>query len=569
MRPEVVEVCNRIENYCNEDKNEKALLLNGRWGIGKSFFVCNVLKEYLGRKEIKLCYVSLYGVSSVEEINRRLYFEYWGISANQGTVGKAKIVVTTIARIALDHVGVNADLVGKTWEEIYKITATGLLIVFDDAERSNLDTEELFGYINNLCDLDGAKVLIVADEERLKEKTKEYYCCVREKTIGDVIRFEKVGVLGVSEVIYSFSRDIHTKVFDFADENGIEMIEQVLLRNENINMRTLKYSCQKYSDIMNAINECNVRSNKELRKAFFLGLLGFSAKYLTGEYSPFPAEGSYSNELGLKGAYPLFRPCYEYVVEGKMNVDEIRRIGSAYRRFFNQTLDYAKKSEHYLTLTDYENHSDEDIIKALSGIKNEINNSSIPYCAYGTILMYVAVLQYDYGFEASITELTDDICKQLVTSQENISYRELFIDKISVSNAKGEEELKKCCKRIEKTISPIKKKKFVLEEFIDTVSKHHSDSNGIVYWINQGEWYKALVDAKPHLLNRLVEEMTRYYGGSKISDYPPEEKENLKALFDMTSAVKEFRKDRIGRKHIENLMKVMSAVLARVPLVAN
>ena len=51
------------------------------------------------------------------------------------------------------------------------------LIIFEDIERSGIDIIELMGYVNNLCEQDGVKVLLVASEkEILKYETKETAC---------------------------------------------------------------------------------------------------------------------------------------------------------------------------------------------------------------------------------------------------------------------------------------------------------------------------------------------------------------------------------------------------------
>lgn len=49
------------------------------------------------------------------------------------------------------------------------------LLVFEDLERSNIDLIKLLGYVNNLVERDGVKVLLVANENEILNKTPETF----------------------------------------------------------------------------------------------------------------------------------------------------------------------------------------------------------------------------------------------------------------------------------------------------------------------------------------------------------------------------------------------------------
>ncbi len=61
---EIIEV---IKSYYSDSNIQYAILLNGEWGCGKTFFVKNKIV-----KEIKdSVYVSLYGVSNINDVNKK------------------------------------------------------------------------------------------------------------------------------------------------------------------------------------------------------------------------------------------------------------------------------------------------------------------------------------------------------------------------------------------------------------------------------------------------------------------------------------------------------------------
>jgi ABC-type polar amino acid transport system ATPase subunit len=53
-----------IKEFICKPKKDRALLINGEWGSGKTFFIMNQLKL----KKIEKIYLSLKGINSVEEI---------------------------------------------------------------------------------------------------------------------------------------------------------------------------------------------------------------------------------------------------------------------------------------------------------------------------------------------------------------------------------------------------------------------------------------------------------------------------------------------------------------------
>ena len=97
---------------------------------------------------------------------------------------------------------------------------TGKLIILEDLERSGIDILEVLGYVNNLVEQDGVKVLLVANESEIKQyvpiiaetkeqqniadlldrvtdhenrkytETTQKYLETKEKTVSDTIIFE-------------------------------------------------------------------------------------------------------------------------------------------------------------------------------------------------------------------------------------------------------------------------------------------------------------------------------------------------------------------------------------------
>ena len=64
-----------ILHYVNNDKTNTAILLNGCWGVGKSYYIKNELIPYLNENNLNAIVISLYGINDVSSISKSIFFE--------------------------------------------------------------------------------------------------------------------------------------------------------------------------------------------------------------------------------------------------------------------------------------------------------------------------------------------------------------------------------------------------------------------------------------------------------------------------------------------------------------
>ena len=70
-----------------------AVMINGPWGIGKTFLVKELLQQNVGSKSLKHIYVSLYGLTTIDDINDALFQALypalgWKVSKVGARIGK-------------------------------------------------------------------------------------------------------------------------------------------------------------------------------------------------------------------------------------------------------------------------------------------------------------------------------------------------------------------------------------------------------------------------------------------------------------------------------------------------
>ncbi len=174
-----------IENICEYIKRpytDYAVMINGEWGSGKTFFWNNKLKKRLesikiNGKNYKTIYMSLYGINSLDEISKRIFIE-----ANP-TINK------TLKKISDESRGNNIPEYVKTGLDMAcffggsnfntsridyskSFSVDDKILCFDDLERANVDVIDILGYINNFVEHDGIKTILICNEKELAIKFK-------------------------------------------------------------------------------------------------------------------------------------------------------------------------------------------------------------------------------------------------------------------------------------------------------------------------------------------------------------------------------------------------------------
>lgn len=70
------QICEYVKHYIEKDKTKSAIMLTAPWGKGKSYFIQNELMPYIENNGgYQTIYVSLYGISTLAEISKSIYFE--------------------------------------------------------------------------------------------------------------------------------------------------------------------------------------------------------------------------------------------------------------------------------------------------------------------------------------------------------------------------------------------------------------------------------------------------------------------------------------------------------------
>ena len=224
-----------ILDYVRADYTDYAIMINGEWGSGKTYFWNNKVKNKIeslkiNGKKYTTIYMSLYGISNLEEISKKIFIETTqlmdkNMKKYMNTTGQSTI--PEYAKTGLDM----ANLFGVTQNgdkvDYAKFFATDdKILCFDELERANVDVIDILGYINNFVEHDHIKTIIICNEKELSTKLKNSN--LEMKTFIATYILDKEGDLTKTNLpMVEKIRDKIEYVFDKA--NDYERIKEKLI----------------------------------------------------------------------------------------------------------------------------------------------------------------------------------------------------------------------------------------------------------------------------------------------------------------------------------------------------
>jgi hypothetical protein len=283
-----------LKYYYTFDKDPGyAVLLKGKWGVGKTWFVNKTLQSLTddGGKHL---YVSLYGVGSYEEIENEFFKQLHPALSSKSMALTTKIAKGLLkASLKIDFDGdksPDADIsiqIPNINIPKYLTNTSGFIIIFDDLERCSISIENILGYINHLVEHQGYKVIIIANEEEILEKQKDKeenelsYRRIKEKLVGKTFEISP----DLNEALNSFILDISCqKVKDICLKNE-NLIKELYISSEYKNLRHLKQALWDFERLYNHFSD-KVMQKDELVQHLLKLYLIFSFEIKSGSILP-------------------------------------------------------------------------------------------------------------------------------------------------------------------------------------------------------------------------------------------------------------------------------------------
>ena len=224
-----------ILDYIRSDYTDYAIMINGEWGSGKTYFWNNKIRNKIesmqvnGRK-LTTIYMSLYGISNLEEISKKIFIETTQLmdkNLKKFMDSNGQTTIPEYAKTGLDMAnffGVTQN--GDKIDYGNFFSTDDKVLCFDDLERANVDVIDILGYINNFVEHDHIKTIIICNEKELSTKLKSNN--IEMKTfIATYLLDKESKLLTTDKPMVEKIKDTIEDVFDKA--NDYERIKEKLI----------------------------------------------------------------------------------------------------------------------------------------------------------------------------------------------------------------------------------------------------------------------------------------------------------------------------------------------------
>lgn len=170
-----------ILDYVRADYTDYAIMINGEWGSGKTYFWNHKIRNkiesmHLNGKKFTTIYMSLYGISNLEEISKKIFIETTQLmdkNLKKYMDANGQTTIPEYAKTGLDMAnffGVTQNGDRIDYSDFF--STDDKVLCFDDLERANVDVIDILGYINNFVEHDHIKTIIICNEKELSTKLK-------------------------------------------------------------------------------------------------------------------------------------------------------------------------------------------------------------------------------------------------------------------------------------------------------------------------------------------------------------------------------------------------------------
>lgn len=230
----ITELKNKLKKEFGKYYN--VILINGPWGIGKTYY----LKQEL--KDKKTLYVSLFGINRLEELKYAIYYELNKTGANFGKFldnNKNRDIGVSFITLPIPNVSFDINnLINK------KFKKGNIILIIDDLERKsdNINLKELLGFIESLSTIEKMKIIVVANEDYINQSGENKdYKDFKEKVISKTYNITSYSIDAVETISKKIieSSSISTII---SNEEFYKVVEKILQIHKIKNLRTLEKS---------------------------------------------------------------------------------------------------------------------------------------------------------------------------------------------------------------------------------------------------------------------------------------------------------------------------------------
>lgn len=344
-----------VKDYLKREHTDYAIMIDGVWGCGKSFFVENDLTCSIrnhdcpntdpSKKYIPVIY-SLYGAESAEkiqlDIRRKIILSIpepdnkKKKAFHKSHHSKTESVFFTIIGGFADHFGIDSKRLVSLFNLIN--IPKNIVLIFDDLERSKMSAKEVLSVVNQFAERQKIKVIVICNETKEDNDYKQF----KEKTIRYTLRYSPSTEEKFDNIVKEWFKNKSSSYQSFIVFHKTLILE-IFRLGECTNLRTLIFVLDIFEKIFKEITD------RQFAEDFLKGYLSFaciySIEYKSGAVLDDLAWlASYTTPYTTATIFDIARSGYEKNDEEKNPfIERISRYGDYLKTSFS-----SKAIAHYI-----------------------------------------------------------------------------------------------------------------------------------------------------------------------------------------------------------------------------
>ena len=321
-----------ILDYIRSDYTDYAIMINGEWGSGKTYFWNHKIRNRIENmtvngKKLTTIYMSLYGISNLEEISKKIFIETTQLmdkNLKRYMNSNGQTVIPEYAKTGLDMAnffGVTQNGDKIDYENFF--STDDKVLCFDDLERANVDVIDILGYINNFVEHDHIKTIIICNEKELSTKLKSSnlemktfiatylldkedkllttdkpmvekiedtiedvfdkandYERIKEKLIGETFEYAPEFTYIINGLLMRYETD--SELIRFLRENT-NLIVSTFIKSGTRNLRILKHALNDFKKIFYMVNKSYPNTNNRILQTMLIFTIAISFEIKAGK----------------------------------------------------------------------------------------------------------------------------------------------------------------------------------------------------------------------------------------------------------------------------------------------
>lgn len=239
---EVLEKLKKFRNVSLNNEEKNIILINGDWGIGKTF----TYKKYLEENSLKEIYISLFNLDKLEDIDKKLISSYM-----INCINRNNIATKTVSKIS-NYFNIEAfdklleNKVGFSISDVTNLLqienlefGNNIVLCFDDLERvgDKVEFKSLLGKIEQLhTKID---IIVLCNTKKLSKENQSIFDEYKEKVIDYTLTLDSFDSDFLEKFINKVNLNIESKkilldIFKEYGKNNLRYLIKVMKRYQEI-----------------------------------------------------------------------------------------------------------------------------------------------------------------------------------------------------------------------------------------------------------------------------------------------------------------------------------------------